>query len=247
MKTHLLGVTPRLHEERASKLRGTLNRASILIVALIIVPTILWALHGLGVVPDFFSRKLPPTVLASIGTVQGSIEGASGFMIDPTHFLTTERSLKGDGSEASENEPVSIAFSDSEGQLGEPIEGKTVWLGEAENGIRLVLVKLQEDRADYVMLSEEKLVDASRLTCAGFHLDPDSGDLKLFHRNFTLTLFEDALGSAEWGESEAPPFEAAPVLIKGEDKEYVVNAILSQGALVSKLNLDQLREAGVDL
>ncbi len=247
MRPLLLGVTPNLHEENASKLRGTLNRATLLIASLIVIPSILWLLHAVGTIPSFFPRQLPSEVIATIGGIDGSIDGATGFMIDSVHFLTTERALKGDGGTSSMDDLATVSFLDSTGETSEPAEGSVIWISDSVGGTKLVLLKMDEDRVDFLVPSSESLTDGSRLLIAGRLLDVEDGKPKPSQGSFNLTLFEDTLGSADWGEMDPLPYEGAPVVMKDENDAYSAIGLVSQGSLVIKLPVDALREAGANL
>jgi hypothetical protein len=247
MRTILLGVTPQLHEEAAAAVRGGLNRATFLIGCLVFVPAILWGLHAIGVIPSFFKRVLPPEAVSAIGSIEGSIDGATGFLLDPKHFLTTERALKGDGGAVAKDEAAKVAFPDAEGKPSEAVEGSVVWISEPTAGTRLVLVGLKEDRLDFLPADAEPLKDGSRHLVAGHLLNPEDGKPALAQGSMGLTLFEDGLGSADWGEADPPPYEGAPVVRKMDDGSYAVTGLLSQGSLVVKLPVEEIREAGVDL
>jgi len=247
MRPTLLGITPHLHDESAGKLRGSLNRATLLIVCLVFAPVILWLLHAAGTIPSLFKRQLPPEVTAAIGSIEGSIDGATGFMVDPKHFLTTERALKGDGGTVVTEEPAKVAFPDSEGIPTEAVGGKVVWISEPTAGTRLVLVGMDEDRVDFLPLDSNELVDGSRFRVAGYLLDAEDGKAHLNQGSVGLTLFETGLGSADWGEADPPPYEGAPILIKLEDGSHAVTGVLSQGSLIVKLPVEALRAGGADL
>lgn len=247
MRPTLLGITPHLHDESAGKLRGSLNRATVLIVCLVFAPAILWLLHAAGTIPIWFKRQLPPEVMASIGSVEASIDGATGFMIDPKHFLTTERALKGDGGTVVTDEAANVAFPDSEGIPTEAVGGKVVWISEPLAGTRLVMVGMAEDRADFLTSDSEELVDGSRHRVAGYLLNAEDGKPHLNQGSVGLTLFEAGLGSADWGEADPPPYEGAPVVRKLDDGSHVVTGILSQGSLIVKLPVEALRTGGADL
>ena len=246
MRPILLGITPNLHEESCANLRGGLNRATLLIVALVITPALLWFLHAIGTIPSFFPRQLPPEITAAIGSVDGSIDGATGFMIDPKYFLTTERALKGDGGSVLDGEASKISFPDPEGAGTEPVEGKVAWISDPTAGTRLVLLAMSEDRVDFLITDPEGLVDGSRFLVAGHLLNPEDGKTRLSQGSVGLTLFEESLGSADWGEADPPPYEGAPVVMKTDDG-FAAVGLLSQGSLVVKLPLEKLREAGADL
>lgn len=246
MRPILLGVTPQLHEARVIVLRGVLNRATVLIAILIAIPTILWLGHAIGTIPSFFPRQLPPEITAAIGSVEGAIDGATGFMIDPKHFLTTERALKGDGGSVLDGEASKISFPDPEGAGTEPVEGKVAWISEPMAGTRLVLLAMSEDRVDFLITDPEGLVDGSRFLVAGYLLNSEDGKTRLSQGSVGLTLFEEALGSADWGEADPPPYEGAPVVMKTDDG-FAAVGLLSQGSLVVKLPFEKLRAAGADL
>jgi hypothetical protein len=247
MRPTLLGITPHLHDEAAGKLRGSLNRATVLIVCLVFAPVILWLLHAAGTIPSLFKRELPPQVVGAIGSVEASIDGATGFMIDSKHFLTTERALKGDGGTVITDEGVKVAFSDGEGIPAEAVGGKVVWISEPTAGTRLVMVGMDEERADFLTADAEDLVDGARFRVAGFLLNAEDGKAHLAQGSVGLTLFEAGLGSADWGEGDPPPYEGAPVVRKLEDDNHVVTGILSQGSLIVKLPLEALRAGGASL
>jgi len=248
MRPFLLGVTPHLHEDGAGKLRGSLNRATVLIATLILIPTILWLLHAVGTIPSYFPRQLPPQVISAIGGISGSIDGANGFMIDPGHFLTTERALKGDGGTAALEESASVSFLDANGSEPQLAEGKVAWISDAVGGTRLVMLQMNDERVDFLVPGTAELTDGSRLLIAGQQLDSTDGVTKLTQGSFSLTLFEDehSLGNADWGEGNEPTYEGAPVILKNENDEYIVIGILTQGSYIIKLPVESLRQAGAN-
>lgn len=247
MRPTLLGVTPQLHEEAAAEVRGGLNRATFLIVCLVVVPVLLWVLQAAGAIPLFFKRSLPPEIVSAIGSLGGAVDGATGFMIDPKHFLTTERALKGDGGSVAAEEPVAVAYSAAGETPAEPVPGKVVWISDPTAGTRLVLVGMDEDRADYLTADPESLADGARFQVGGFLLNPEDGKPRLSQGSLGLTLFEEGLGSADWGDADPPPYEGAPVFRKLEDGSQAVTGLLSQGSLVVKLPVEALKAAGADL
>ena len=217
-----------------------------MIAILIAIPPFLWFFHAVGTIPSFFPRQLPPEITATIGSIDGSIDGATGFMIDPKHFLTTERALKGDGGSVVDGEAAKISFPNPESSETEPVEGKVVWISDPTAGTRLVLLGMAEDRVDYLIIDPEGLVDGSRFLVAGYLLNAEDGKTRLSQGSVGLTLFEEALGSADWGEADPPPYEGAPVVMKTDDG-FAAVGLLSQGSLIVKLPVEKLREAGADL
>ncbi len=248
MRPFLLGVTPHLHEDGAGKLRGSLNRATLLLATLILIPTVLWLLHWVGSIPSFFPRQLPPQVISAVGGIDGSIDGASGFMIDSGHFLTTERALKGDGGTVAVEETANVSFLNGGGSEPELAEGKVAWISDSMGGTRLVLLQMNDARSDFLVPGAAELTDGSRLLIAGHLLDAEDGTSMQAQGSFSLTLFEDeqSLGNADWGEGNEPPYEGAPAILKNEEDEYIVIGIVTQGSYIIKLPLESLRQAGAN-
>ena len=99
MKKVILGVTPDRHQERATAIRGSLNRASGSVTILVLVTISLWVGHALGFIPGLFDRtpEPPSYVLGSFARVETPKFGATGFMVDRFRFLTTLNGLAGAG------------------------------------------------------------------------------------------------------------------------------------------------------
>ncbi|MCC6884615.1 MAG: hypothetical protein IT576_20825 [Verrucomicrobiales bacterium] len=244
MRKLLLGPTPDLHARQAARIRGSLRWSNIAILSILATVLALWVLHLISVIPPVLGGGgIPKELTAAFGKIQTPVPGATGFMIDANHFLTTQDALAGAGQEVKVADEATVSFPDSTGQLSAPAKGSISWISEDLSGVRLVLVTMETPHEATLPMVEGPLLDDQSYRIAGFQTTEDGKD---FLFTLPIKLFiADGLGTVDWGDRDAPVAEGFPVLQRKDDGTIQVQGILSSGLIAVPLPLEDLKTQGV--
>ncbi len=244
MRKLLLGPTPDLHARQAAKIRGSLRWSNIAIFSILATVLALWILHLISVIPPMLGGGgIPKELTPAFGKNQTPVPGATGFMIDATHFLTTQDALAGAGQEVKVADEATVSFPDSTGQLSAPAKGSISWISEDQSGVRLVLVTMETPQGVALPFVEGPLQEDQSYRIAGYQMTDDGKDFLL---TLPIKLFvADGLGTVDWGDRETPAAEGFPVLQRKDDGTFQAQGILSSGLIAVPLPLDDLKTQGV--
>jgi hypothetical protein len=241
MRNLILDITPDLHAQRVRKIHGSLNRASKTITTIVISTVALWLGIALGLIP-LFDRKvdIPAFVRSAMGKLETPVPGATGFMVDSTHFLTTLTALTGGTGDVKQGSPVEVVFSSASGKAEPPVKGTVHWKSADLEGTKLVLVKMAAPRNEFIQFSDKEIADGKRIALLGYTTTA-AGESELTGKPFKLAS-EGGVISVQWGDQQAPAYEGFAIL-DGED--FRLQGILTGGSSVIKIPVDDLIKAGV--